>query len=117
MTRDESVFSLDRVVAGAVYDFAAYLTTQGETLEVGARHEPGPLIDLLKAWAGDRSLPLDGAWVRRWQDALSPLGIFREFDKLVRWTTDHADDKICGSLSDTLIPLLDATLAVQDGAK
>lgn len=62
---------LHMLIAGAVYDFAGFLTTQEESLTVGARENACPVADLLRSWADKRGLRLKGASVLSWQDMLT----------------------------------------------
>lgn len=55
---------LERLIAGAVFDFAGYLSTR-----------PGPItmdtmLAHVKAWAGNRNLPLQDAMVTDWDTHL-----------------------------------------------
>lgn len=78
------------VIAGALFDFAAYLSTREESFEVGAQHHPGPIIDALKAWAVERELSLDDAAVESWSwfvaaDTAAPTtdGIEERLDRII----------------------------------
>jgi hypothetical protein len=62
--------TLHNIVAGALFDFCAHLTTQPGTLKLGAKHESPAIIEPLKAWAAERGLKLDDAAVQSWQDSL-----------------------------------------------
>lgn len=56
----------DAKVAGALFDFLAYLTCQPGTLKVGASHEVPMAMDALNAWAEERNFNLDEADVKNW---------------------------------------------------
>ena len=62
---------LHMLISGAVYDFAGFLTTQEESLTVGARENASPVADLLRSWADKRGLQLKGALILSWQDVLA----------------------------------------------
>ena len=61
---------LPLVVAGAIFDFAGYMTTRSKVIEVGSTAEAGPVADLVKDWAKLRGLSLDDAAVLSWQEWL-----------------------------------------------
>lgn len=61
-----------RAIAGALFDFAAYLTC-GPSMQVGAKHDTVPVIDALRAWAEKRGNDpgwLDHADVQDWNHVL-----------------------------------------------
>ncbi len=62
---------LPPVVAGAVFDFAGYLTTRDRVIEVGATANASPVADLVKDWAALRGLSLADAAVLSWQEWLA----------------------------------------------
>ena len=43
-------------IAGAIFDFAAFLTTRPYTITFGAPHDAAPMIPLIQEWAGLREL-------------------------------------------------------------
>lgn len=61
---------LPLVVSGAIFDFAGYLTTRPEAIEVGATANAAPIADLVKEWAKLRGLSLDEPAVLSWQEWL-----------------------------------------------
>ena len=66
--------SIDRVIAGALYDFLAYLTTRDEPLKLGAKEPTPPALEALEDWARKRNLSLDQARATDWhQDEYSGL--------------------------------------------
>jgi len=58
------------VVAGALFDFAGYMTTRDKSIKVGAKENPSPVLDQLKSWSRNRHLNLDDADVEKWTKAL-----------------------------------------------
>ena len=58
---------LPLIVAGAIFDFAGFMTTRSEVIEVGSTAEAGPVADLVKEWAELRGLNLADAAVLSWQ--------------------------------------------------
>ena len=94
MTDREARFSLDGVVAGAIFDFCAYLTTLPEELKVGGMHSTPAVLEVMQAWAGDRSLSLDDPWTAGWQDALAPRGALREQRKLSKFLLEEMPERI-----------------------
>ena len=71
--------ALQMLVAGALFDFAGYLTTLPEPLAIGAAEFSGPMVEHLKKWAETRNLPLDEAAVMSWQDAIATQPQAQEF--------------------------------------
>jgi hypothetical protein len=76
------------VIAGAVFDFAGYLTTRDETIKVGAKANAAPMADHVKQWAMQRQLDIDNADVEHWESALlrvmageSPSAVVDEMTK------------------------------------
>jgi hypothetical protein len=67
-----------RDIAGALFDFLAFLTIQKKTLAVGAS-EPcaGSLCDLLSEWAAIRGLSIENARIKHWTQCLpsNPEGL------------------------------------------
>jgi hypothetical protein len=61
---------LPLVIAGAIFDFAGFLTTRPNTIEVGSTANAAPMADLVKEWAELRGLSLDDAAVLSWQELL-----------------------------------------------
>jgi hypothetical protein len=61
---------LPLVIAGAIFDFAGYMTTRTDVIKVGATANAAPVADLAKEWAKLRGLSLDDAAVLSWQEWL-----------------------------------------------
>ncbi len=59
--------ALQRVITGALFDFAAYLTCRPGTLTIGSTHESSPMVEVLKEWADLREISLDDAEVLEWK--------------------------------------------------
>lgn len=59
----------DTVIAGALFDFAGYLTTLplASAITASEAHEASPMVDALKAWSATRNLPLEDADVIGWR--------------------------------------------------
>lgn len=57
---------IDQVIAGAIYDFAASLTTNSQSLTVGAGHNASPVADRVKEFLDKRGVLGD-------QDLVPPL--------------------------------------------
>lgn len=64
-------FDIHRIVAGAIYDFAGFLTVQKEELNLGSMHDCGPLFDALTRWAENRNLYVPNADSQNWNQWLS----------------------------------------------
>lgn len=58
---------MNEIIAGALFDFAAYLTTRNETLVLGSGHDAAPIVQALEEWAEDREFDLTDADVTHWQ--------------------------------------------------
>lgn len=66
----------DAAIAGALYDFAGYLTAQPaeHSFTVGAAHNVLPMVEALTAWAKTRGLSLNDANVEGWSiNSMQPL--------------------------------------------
>lgn len=61
---------LPLVIAGAIFDFAGYLTTRPRVIEVGSTANASPIADLVKEFAKLRGLSLADAAVLSWQEWL-----------------------------------------------
>jgi hypothetical protein len=59
-----------QIIAGAIFDFAGFLTTRDKVIKVGASAKASPVADLVKEWANMRELSLDDAAVMWWSDVL-----------------------------------------------
>lgn len=58
------------VIAGALFDFMAWLTTRKERLVLSGADEAGPAIDAIRNFAKMRGLSLNDAKVLDWQDSI-----------------------------------------------
>jgi hypothetical protein len=56
------------VIAGALFDFMAWLTTRDERLVLSGADEASPAVDAIRDFAKMRGLSLDDAKVQDWQD-------------------------------------------------
>lgn len=61
------------VVAGAIYDFAGYLSSQDEVIEVGATAHTYPLINRLSEFLKSRNIPEHEALIENWADQVDTL--------------------------------------------
>ena len=59
-----------QIIAGAIFDFAGFLTTRDKVIKVGSTANAAPVADLVKEWADMRKLSLDDVAVSWWQDVL-----------------------------------------------
>jgi hypothetical protein len=87
--------STQSLIAGAIFDFAAYLTTRPKTIHVGASEVVPPLVEELQKWALLRKLELSKADVLGWDKtaAVVTLGDLVSEGKTVR-------RRIAGALHD-----------------
>lgn len=60
------------LIAGAIFDFAGFLTTRTKVIEVGSSANSGPMVELIKQWAEHNGLSLKDAQVLNWEKALKP---------------------------------------------
>jgi len=60
--------ALHPIVAGAIYDFAGFLTTRDAVIPVGSSANASPMVELVKQWAEMRGLQLHDAAVQSWQE-------------------------------------------------
>lgn len=65
------VSGVHMVVAGALFDFAGWLTSRREVIEVGASRDASPVANAIAAFAKSRGLILDNAAVLSWQEAIA----------------------------------------------
>jgi len=63
----------DRNIAGALFDFLGFLTTQEKSVSLGVSELATPAVDLLTEWAKTRGLGLDDADVSGWHSALQAM--------------------------------------------
>ena len=54
------------IVAGAIYDFAGFMTTRPVSVSIGASDACGPVVDLITSFAEKRGLDLEEAAVQSW---------------------------------------------------
>lgn len=65
---DPDSSNMDRIIAGAIYDFAGFLTTLDPTIQVGATEHPEPVINAIITWAATRGLSIDQPFVQDWKE-------------------------------------------------
>jgi hypothetical protein len=68
---EQEPYGLPLVISGAIFDFAGYMTTRTEVIEIGSTANASPVVDLMKEFANLRGLSLDDAAVLSWQEWLS----------------------------------------------
>lgn len=56
------------VIAGALFDFAGFLTTRDKVITLGASEEAGAAVEAIEEWAAARGLSLDEAAVGGWRE-------------------------------------------------
>lgn len=77
------------VVAGAIYDFAGFLTTRRPAIAVGASALTYPVAELVREWAAARGLSLREADVEHWARRLAaPARTYRSAAQL-DWEDRH----------------------------
>jgi archaellum component FlaC len=60
-------------VAGALYDFVAWLTTRDTTVVVGKNFPVYAISEAIQEWAAKRGLSLDNANVENWEERLAKV--------------------------------------------
>lgn len=55
------------VISGAIFDFAGFLTSHKDKIEVGSSAYASPMVDRIKEWSGIRGLSLETPDVLGWQ--------------------------------------------------
>lgn len=68
------------VIAGALFDFAGYLTTLDKSVTVGASEPSSPMVHLLEGWAEKRGLNLSDANVQDWNKRTAPAAKITDED-------------------------------------
>ena len=66
----EAMKEPEAVVMGALFDFAAHLTTLDQSITVGRTHEVAPILEALTTFVAARGIDGKGADVLGWQDRL-----------------------------------------------
>lgn len=61
----------ERKIAGALFDFAGFLTSHPEVMPCGASAEASPMVDRLTEWAAKRGLSLDDPAINSWSNGLA----------------------------------------------
>ena len=90
---------MDAIIAGAVFDFAARLSTLERPIIVGASHECAPvLIEQMKAWAKERGLNIeevDHEWTDNRELGVLPgdVQVGRKVRELVSLLTDATEGR------------------------
>lgn len=62
---------IEKVVAGAIFDFAGYLTTIENGFPIGSSYDSSPIVGEIEKWAIKRNLDLDDAEVENWNKIIS----------------------------------------------
>ncbi len=62
---------VERIVSGALFDFAGMLTSMEKPVTLSGHHNAGPAADLLAEFAKKRGLKITNALVEDWQDHLA----------------------------------------------
>jgi hypothetical protein len=61
------------VIAGALFDFMAWLTSRPKRIMLSSVDDASPAVDAISEFAKLRGLSLDDAQVQTWQDILKPV--------------------------------------------
>jgi hypothetical protein len=56
----------EKAIAGAIFDFAGFLTGRDEEIKLGGQNDCGHMIEEIRQWAKLRGLNLDEADVQGW---------------------------------------------------
>lgn len=68
-TNNSEATTVENIVAGAIFDFAGFLTTLPGTVSFGSSHNTAPMVGLIQEWAASREVSLKSATVMTWQEA------------------------------------------------
>ena len=55
---------MNDVIAGAIFDFAGWVTSQPKPMS--SKHNAAPMVELIQDWAAARGLSLDDPAVQDW---------------------------------------------------
>lgn len=69
ITVDRVLF--EQAIAGAIFDFAGYLTSHPDTIEVGSVANAAVMVERIRAWAGYSGLSIENANVEKWNATLA----------------------------------------------
>jgi hypothetical protein len=61
---------MHKLISGALYDFAGYITTRKNDFSVGGYSDPSPVLEAMIEWASLRNLNLDDPDIENWQYCL-----------------------------------------------
>ena len=93
----------EEIVAGAIFDFAGYLTTREKVIRVGSSAEASPMVDLITEWAKIRNLSIKEAKVKDWNRFIKPIDeIFTLNQVLICKTTKESVKVVYGNDGSTL---------------
>jgi peptide subunit release factor RF-3 len=62
---------VEQIIAGSIFDFAAFLTCQETPITIGSAFNSGTIVPLIEEFSKMRGLSLEGADVQGWQDKLN----------------------------------------------
>lgn len=62
---------IEQAIAGAIFDFAGYLTSHPDTIEVGSVANAAVMVERIRAWAGYSGLSIENANVEKWNATLA----------------------------------------------
>ena len=93
------------VIAGALFDFMAWLTTRDERLVLSGADEAGPAVEAITAFSKMRGLSLDDAKVQDWQDYTAPPQ--RTWVGLTEWERE-AIAHACGAMGTEWLVFIEA---------
>ena len=62
---------IEQAIAGAIFDFAGYLTSHPDTIEVGSAANAAVMVERIRAWAGYSGLSIENANVEKWNATLA----------------------------------------------
>ena len=61
---------MNSIVAGAIFDFVAWLSLRTTPIAIGRGIDCAPLPELIKEWATERGLDIEHTDVQHWQDRM-----------------------------------------------
>lgn len=88
--------TIEHAIAGAVFDFAGYITWHPDTIEVGSTADASPIVQRIRAWAKHSGLSIGSANVESWnavlaEPAVGPtISLPRDMDEDLYYTVGSA---------------------------
>ena len=88
------------VIAGAIYDFAGYLTTlpHKEAIHCSRVHDAAPMVKAINDWCKRRNLCTDDARVGSWREAIATQPAAQGMDAEIQQAVESERERICAAI-------------------